>query len=251
MGLCRVSDFAAVDRGAEKVKTRAITQDDINAAARGNKMLTASVDELRAFVADFKDSENFAGQVTAAAARQMLAAKGRTGMIPRDSALTANKNIRTGTAGTVRITRNSEWQEYIVKPVNGAGSGSWYHTSDLADARATAQTMADDPRYFPMKKNPSKRRAAAPDVARATRTLKAFSGAREVKQQTLDTPRPFSVGLRIGSLLALAYDVGNGDRRIHRFRKSSAPVLIASADGKNLAIVGGKFRFTDRGIVDV
>lgn len=60
---------------------RAITQDDINAAIRGNRMLTASAAELRAFINDFKNSPHFAGRVTAAAAKQMLQAKRRTGLL--------------------------------------------------------------------------------------------------------------------------------------------------------------------------
>jgi hypothetical protein len=37
---------------------------------------------------------------------------------------------------------------------------------------------------------------------------------------------------------------------IHEFKKSSRPELVAKSDGGMLALIGGKFRFTERGIVD-
>jgi hypothetical protein len=68
-------------------------------------------------------------------------------------------NIIRGTAGNVRIVRDSEWQEYTARPF-GSKRESWYHTSDLAVARATARVMANDARYFTpaaLKKNPAPR----------------------------------------------------------------------------------------------
>lgn len=60
---------------------KTITQDDMDAAARGLRMISMHADDLRALVRDFKTSSNFAGQVTAQAARQMLAAKKRVGLL--------------------------------------------------------------------------------------------------------------------------------------------------------------------------
>lgn len=58
---------------------RAITQDDMNAAARGNNMLGMSVSDLRSLIADMEGKDLFAAKVTVAAAKQMLAAKKRMG----------------------------------------------------------------------------------------------------------------------------------------------------------------------------
>jgi hypothetical protein len=112
-------------------------------------------------------------------------------------------------------------------------------TLDVKDRRALHKKLADV--------NLRRKQSAIPQ---ARRLLQSFSGGAAVKQETIDKPRSFDVGLRIGSIIAIAYDVGNGDKRIHRFSKSSAPTLIVSSDGKQLAIVGGKYRFTNRGIVD-
>ena len=40
-------------------------------------------------------------------------------------------------AGTARVYRNYEWDEYIVA-VDGSPWLQWYHTDDLDDAKATA-----------------------------------------------------------------------------------------------------------------
>jgi len=40
------------------------------------------------------------------------------------------------------------------------------------------------------------------------------------------------------------------EKYIHKFRAKSAPLLCASPDGSQLFLLGGVFRFTDRGIVD-
>lgn len=70
-----------------------------------------------------------------------------------------------------------------------------------------------------------------------------------VTRKMVDKPHSFDVGLRIGTLEAVIYNI-NGDRRIHRFKKGSAPDLVSSLDGKQLAVIGGRYQFTSRGIVD-
>ena len=87
-------------------------------------------------------------------------------------------------------------------------------------------------------------------IAGASSVLMQFADATAVHQKRVAQPRPIKLGLRIGRIIAIAYTVQDGDSRIHRFKKGAAPDLIAAADGKQLAIIGGNFRFTDRGIVD-
>jgi hypothetical protein len=60
-------------------------------------------------------------------------------------------------------------------------------------------------------------------------------------------------GLIIGELDGVLYSAvrdGRLERYIHRFRQRSRPLLTASADGKQLDIVGGRFQFTEAGIED-
>lgn len=57
----------------------------------------------------------------------------------------------------------------------------------------------------------------------------------------------------IGELEAVIYATvrdGKNERYIHRFKKSSRPLLCVSPDGKQLIIAGGSYVFTERGIED-
>lgn len=64
---------------------------------------------------------------------------------------------------------------------------------------------------------------------------------------------PTRKGLIVGELDGVLYTAvrdNQVEKYIHRFRKRSRPLLAASADGKNLEIVGGRFQFTEAGIED-
>lgn len=64
------------------------------------------------------------------------------------------------------------------------------------------------------------------------------------------TPR---AALEVGSLDGVLYTTvrdGKVESYIHKFRKKSRPILAAGSDGRSLHVVGDKFEFTDRGIVD-
>jgi len=76
-----------------------------------------------------------------------------------------------------------------------------------------------------------------------------------------DTPgsiRPVKVNvpksaMTVGELAGVLYNtVRDGKREdyIHKFRKKSRPLLAASDDGSSLHIIGGRYEFTERGIVD-
>ncbi|PCI44005.1 MAG: hypothetical protein COB41_05570 [Proteobacteria bacterium] len=43
---------------------------------------------------------------------------------------------------------------------------------------------------------------------------------------------------------------GEIEHYIHKFKVSARPLLVANHDGKSLGLIGGKFNFTERGIVD-
>lgn len=60
-------------------------------------------------------------------------------------------------------------------------------------------------------------------------------------------------GVVIGDCDGILYTTvrdGETESYIHKFKKNSRPLLIASHDGKTLYLIGGSFTFTDRGIVD-
>ncbi len=61
------------------------------------------------------------------------------------------------------------------------------------------------------------------------------------------------MGLTVGECDGILYSTvrdGNPEQYIHKFKRSARPLLVASHDGAQLALVGGDFVFTDRGITD-
>lgn len=73
---------------------------------------------------------------------------------------------------------------------------------------------------------------------------------RRIKTRQLPT---FRRGLEIGPVVALTYDTkrdGKITRYEHEFDDRAAPLLIASDSGHELALTGGSYQFTDRGIQD-
>lgn len=67
---------------------------------------------------------------------------------------------------------------------------------------------------------------------------------------TLNVP---DVGLQFGKCTGIMYETvrdGNHEYYCHEFKKTARPIIGASHDGKQLILVGGNYRFTNRGIVD-
>lgn len=99
-----------------------------------------------------------------------------------------------------------------------------------------------------IKKNPSKRG----EIVRAAKLLKSFSGHSPRDLLTI-RQRPIKRGLVIGTLDGVPYTTirdGKTERYVHEFAENARPLLIASSDGRRLGIVGGRFQFTEAGIVD-
>jgi hypothetical protein len=100
-----------------------------------------------------------------------------------------------------------------------------------------------------VRKNPSRRDA----TERADDLLASFTGERATKELKVSA-RPIKTGLVVGKLSGVMYEAtrdGVTDQYFHKFKKSARPLLISDHDGSQLGIVGGRFRFTERGIVDV
>lgn len=82
--------------------------------------------------------------------------------------------------------------------------------------------------------------------------LKDFSG-HDVDEVVRIPASKKRAGLIVGETDGILYTTvrdGKTEKYIHRFRKRSRPLLIASSDGKELGIVGGRFQFTEAGIED-
>lgn len=126
----------------------------------------------------------------------------------------------------------------------------------LAKVRLRVQPL-NAPHSSSFRRNPEGYRRAADAYAReldaADDLLNDFSGhrAREVLSVR---ERPIKAGLVVGDLLGVMYATTRDGKRLqycHEFRPSSRPLLVASHDGSRIGIVGGRYRFTDRGIEDV
>ena len=82
--------------------------------------------------------------------------------------------------------------------------------------------------------------------------FKDFTGHDVVNEDvvTVNTPSVgFKVGLCDGILYTTVRD-GVTEHYIHKFKKRSRPQLVANYNGNALYLIGGKYRFTERGIVD-
>jgi hypothetical protein len=90
------------------------------------------------------------------------------------------------------------------------------------------------------------------DVAEASQRLKDFSGHYPADVVRV-SEKPFKAGLVIGTLDGVPYTTirdGKTESYVHEFRENARPLLVASSDGRSLRVVGGRFQFTEAGIVD-
>ena len=98
-------------------------------------------------------------------------------------------------------------------------------------------------------------------MAAAIRRYKRFSGhdGRIVARvnprgvRGILTGKGKAVVIAIGTLDFVGYTTkrdGRVESYIHKFGKHARPLLATSHDGRHLLILGGGYRFTERGIVD-
>lgn len=90
-------------------------------------------------------------------------------------------------------------------------------------------------------------------VLRAADLFQDFTGHAGEILGKVEFPAPPKSALVIGTLIDIGYVTvrdGKTERYRHTFRAASRPLLCSSDDGKQLFIYGGRYNFTDRGIVD-
>lgn len=105
-------------------------------------------------------------------------------------------------------------------------------------------------------KNPSALRSALDSYAReldeADDLLNAFAG-RSGREVLAVKHKPIKAGLVVGDLLGVMYETirdGQKEKYCHEFKKNSRPLLVSNFDGSRIDIVGGRYRFTEKGIED-
>lgn len=88
-------------------------------------------------------------------------------------------------------------------------------------------------------------------LVNAERRFRAFFNRDPKKEEivTVATENPEDV-LVIGELDSVIYRT-EGEKKplIHRFKSSDRPLLLVSSDGRQIYVLKGAYRFTDRGFV--
>ena len=103
----------------------------------------------------------------------------------------------------------------------------------------------------PYKENPEPPRGK--QLAQAMDLYRRFSGHEPEIVGRMGKPKIPNVGIVIGEMDGVTYEtVRDGEtlQYFHRFNKKSRPLLVSSFDGKQIYIVGGRYDFTEDGIVD-
>lgn len=90
-------------------------------------------------------------------------------------------------------------------------------------------------------------------IKEAARLYNDFSGHNEMETFRMKVPSLPRVVAVFGDIDAIEYSTvrdGKPELYRHEFRDKSKPMFCASPDGKQIYILGGKYRVTERGIED-
>lgn len=129
------------------------------------------------------------------------------------------------------------------------------HAQALKGVRLRVEPLRA-PNLAHFKKNPSGFRRAvdayAAELDQADDLLNSFAGRSAREVLSIKEP-PIRRGLVVGKLLGVMYATtrdGKKEKYCHEFKSQSQPLLVANHDGSRIGIVGGRYEFTERGIVD-
>lgn len=102
-----------------------------------------------------------------------------------------------------------------------------------------------------IKKNPTPGRIGRA-VKKAVKLYSDFTGhdPKFIDEWVLEIP---AAAMQVGKITGIMYTTrmdGREQEFLHEFSGRSRPILAASADGRQLLILGGEYHFSDRGIID-
>jgi hypothetical protein len=92
------------------------------------------------------------------------------------------------------------------------------------------------------------------DVQKAADLYERFTGHKAEPVGVANLPPLPDVVMVIGECDGVLYTTvrdGRKERYIHEFANSDKPLLCVAPDGKQMLFVGGRYVFTERGIVDL
>lgn len=90
-------------------------------------------------------------------------------------------------------------------------------------------------------------------IRSAISLYRSFRERNPTRVKIVDWEPPRAVAV-IGHVDEVCYTTTHGKKVVsyrHPFQQGSRPLLCASEDGRQLLLLGGHFKFTDRGIVDI
>lgn len=99
----------------------------------------------------------------------------------------------------------------------------------------------------------SKRLSVRRSLQEAARLYERFTGHPGKLVARIPKPRYPNAVVVIGECDGVLYTTvrdGQLESYVHRFKSKSRPLLCVSQDGTTLYLLGGAYRFTERGIVD-
>jgi hypothetical protein len=109
------------------------------------------------------------------------------------------------------------------------------------------------PRYVAKaKRRVVKRNPTGRDYRKAVRLYSDFHGENPRHEEDWTVVVP-GTALEVGKVTGILYKTrvdGRQQEFMHEFTGNSRPTLAASSDGRQLLLLGGDYKFTDRGIVD-
>lgn len=92
-----------------------------------------------------------------------------------------------------------------------------------------------------------------PEMARAAKLYESFRERAPTRVKKLGIAGPPRIAVDIGHVEFIGYRTTHGRKLTlyqHDFAPGSRPLLCVSPDGKQLLLLGGRYQFTGRGIVD-
>lgn len=121
----------------------------------------------------------------------------------------------------------------------------------IAKRRVLAKGIRMNP--VPASSRAGNYRASKSDVDKVANLYERFSGQDAFDVGTVTVPDMPKVVCLIGECDFVGYTTvrdGVEEKYIHKFNKADRALLVVDATGKNLYLIGGRYTFTERGIVD-
>lgn len=91
-------------------------------------------------------------------------------------------------------------------------------------------------------------------IRQAANLYERFTGHEAEEGARIKVPALPGVAVAIGDVDGILYTTvrdGVVEKYIHKFAASDKPIFAVSPDGKQLLMIGGRYTFTERGIVDM